>query len=115
MTLKTLFIFALLTLLVVPFSLQAQDNKTVKGVLVLRKGYNKVGKELPGEGDFYLKYGKKVIFVKLTPEGLSRDELTPLLDTKLKFVIVEGNGLLDTDDPNQQSRIGDYVIVVSAK
>lgn len=112
---KTLFLFALLILMVLPYSLHAQENKTVKGVLVLKKGYNKVGKVLPGDGDLYLQYNNKEVFVKVTSSGLSRDKLKRLLNKKRQFTIQENNGLLDTDDPNQQSRVGDYVVIIEAR
>lgn len=87
-------------------------SENVKAKLVLKKAYNKVGKEMKGEGDFYLKIGREEIFVKLSSSMVTRDELSPLLDKKSKFKIIRSEGLWDTDNPEVQSRIGPYVSIV---
>jgi hypothetical protein len=89
-----------------------QTSKVVEAKLIRKKAYNKVGKEMPYPGDFYLVSGGKEVFVKLMDSKVTSEKLETLLNKKSKFRIIEQNGLWDTDDPKVQSRIGDYVSII---
>lgn len=94
---------------------QDQVGETIKCTIVQKKAYNKVGKEMPGEGDLYIKYQGKEVFIKLMSSKVTLDELTPHIGEKITLVVQFEEGLWDTDDPNIQSRIGEYAIVLELK
>jgi hypothetical protein len=91
---------------------QLSDKKIIKGTLIQKKSYNKAGRELPGLGDYYLKIKKKEYFIKVSESTIDSEELKSLLGQKTKYEVIFSDGLWDTDDPNVQSRIGEYIVIL---
>lgn len=89
------------------------DEKTVTGTIVQRKGLNKAGNELPGPGDYYLEFKGESYFVKLSESNITADELSVFVGKKLSYKIQILDGLWDTDNPEVQSRIGEYVRILA--
>ena len=92
-----------------------EPTEIVKGKIIQKKSFNKAGRELPGDGDFFLKYKGEELFVKITEGKVTTEELHQNLNTKRKFEVRFSQGLWDTDDPNVQSRIGKYVVIMEVK
>lgn len=90
----------------------SSEIKVVKAKLILKKAYNKIGKEMPYEGDFYLVYDGQERFVKMMESDVTKADLDPLLNKTCKFEIIEEDGLWDTDNPEVQSRVGPYVRIL---
>ena len=88
------------------------ESEIVTGKLIRKKAYNKAGREMPGDGDFFLEIKGKEIFVKMMASEVTSDELKPLLNQKAKYRIIRSEGLWDTDDPRVQSRVGPYVAII---
>ena len=84
----------------------------MSGKLVYKPFINKGGREIPGVGDYFLDAGKESWFIRLDNSKVKEDELKPLLDQKVKLEVSQREGLWDTDDPNVQSRIGKYIVVL---
>ena len=82
---------------------------TYKGKLTIEDSYNKRGKKVGT--DYYLKIKGKSYFIKLIDSTIKEDELLPYLNKEMNFNGEILNGLWDTNDPNTQSRIGDYVVI----
>jgi len=110
---KLLSITFLLLLSTIGFSQKKQKPQEVKATIKLEQSINKAGNVMPGEGDFYLEYNGDSFFVKLSAGKVTRDQLKTVLNTKTSFEVIFDNGLWDTDDPNVQSRIGDYVRIMN--
>ncbi|MCE5211355.1 MAG: hypothetical protein LLG40_07360 [Deltaproteobacteria bacterium] len=82
------------------------DGKVVSETFI-----NKVGKENPKIIDLYFETGGKRYFIKFLDGSVSRNEMVQYLG---KNVRIQGNvkyGLWDTDNPNDQSRVGNYVVI----
>ena len=72
---------------------------------------NKVGRVFPEITDWYFEIGNKKLFIKTIAKKAMGVDLNKI---KGKVVKIKGkieNGLWDTDDPEVQSRIGEYLIV----
>lgn len=84
----------------------------VEGIVVQEQFINKGGKEIDGVFDFFLGYGNQKRFIKLMESKVSADDLLETIGKTASFEIIERHGLWDTDDPNVQSRVGDYVVIL---
>ena len=89
-----------------------EKTRKVKGIIVQEKSINKIGKEMPGPGDYYLKIKSKRYFIKFDYGSTMINDVEALLGEKRKFTVTFCNGLWDTDDPSVQSRVGDYVKII---
>ena len=85
--------------------------QTYSGTIVKHNFVDKGGREHKDIFDYYLKTDKGEIFIKISEGNVSRDELAKHLnkEIKVKALLIHW-GLWDTDDPNVQSRVGDYFI-----
>lgn len=92
---------------------QKETAKTVTARVLQIQGMNKAGRPLAGNGDFYLEYGGKQYFVKFSESKIKKAVLNRFIGKKMKFQVLEREGLWDTDDPEVQSRIGWYVVILS--
>ncbi|OIQ28478.1 MAG: hypothetical protein BM555_05795 [Crocinitomix sp. MedPE-SWsnd] len=109
-----LFSLSLLILIsTIGFAQKKPKQQEVKAVIKLDQSINKAGNVMPGEGDYYLIYNEESYFVKLSEGKVSREQLKAVLGTKTTFEVIFDNGLWDTDDPNVQSRIGNYVGIIN--
>lgn len=84
---------------------------TVEAKLIEKPFINKVGKEGSSK-DLYLVIKQHTYFIKWSASKVTKAEMMPFLNRKVKVKIDIRNGLWDTDDPNIQSRVGDYVAIL---
>ena len=91
---------------------ESMTGKIVKAKVVKEPTKNKAGRVLDGVFSYYLKYDGNSRFIKFSESEVSPSELDSIGDQNIEFRILEKNGLWDTDDPNVQSRIGDYVCIL---
>lgn len=92
-----------------------QKEKTrefVNGTIIEKKFVNKAGKKLDF-GELYLRTANQDYFIKLSECPMEKDDLLMLIGEKCKFKVAFKEGLWDTDDPNVQSRIGEYVTILA--
>lgn len=93
-------------------ALQSQVSaviKTVEARVMYEPFVNKAGVLVEGVGDYFLVYNDLHWFIKFTDGTVLREDIAKLKDQTAKFVVMEKEGLWDTDDPNVQSRVGKYV------
>ena len=83
----------------------------VSGKIISENFVNKAGKEYEWK-EYYLVYNGETRFIKISDSQIKPDELASIEGKTLQFRILEKTGLWDTNDPNAQSRIGDYVAVI---
>jgi len=113
------FLFSIFILFIASCEAQNEDNlnnledsvKIYTGVIVKENFVDKGGRVYDDAVDYYFKTDEGEVFIKIAAGNVSRDEIRKNLDKKVK---VKGKhiyfGLWDTDDPNVQSRVGDYFI-----
>lgn len=90
---------------------EVYDPIEVEAKVIYRPFVNKAGKTIEGSGDYFLEYGGEEWFIKFSAGSVLRDDVAPLLNQTALFRLTESDGLWDTDDPRQQSRVGKYVIL----
>jgi hypothetical protein len=81
----------------------------LSGMIFANSFINKVGEPNPDIQDYYFHYSGTNYFIKLSECNWEGN----ISDFNMKWVKVRGeirNGLWDTDDPNVQSRTGNYVV-----
>lgn len=93
--------------------------KIVEGKIIKTLQVNKAGRKLKIYDYFFVeKKSKKQYFIKSATNTISVDEIekhiiySDTLNNETKKLKIKGKkqtGLLDTDNPEQQSRIGDYI------
>lgn len=86
-------------------------GKKVSAEVVQEQFINKAGKPIEGAYELYLKFEEKKLFIKFMESDISRSDLEPYIGKSGTFIISEKTGLWDTEDPNVQSRFGDYVVI----
>lgn len=84
---------------------------TVEAKLIEKPFINKIGKEGSFK-DLYLVVKQHTYFIKWSASKVTKAEMMRFLNRKVKVKIEIRNGLWDTDDPNIQSRVGDYVVIL---
>jgi hypothetical protein len=72
---------------------------------------NKGGRLIEGVESLFLEVGTQQYFIKIQAGKVSRQTLKELLGQSIKLEGEIANGLWDSDDPNIQSRIGEYVVI----
>ncbi len=85
------------------------------GKIVGKPFVNKVGQESPKMIDLYFETGGKTYFIKFIDSNVSRNEMSQYINTRLKVEGRLGDGLWDTNDPNHQSRVGEYIVIEKIK
>lgn len=84
-----------------------------RGQLISLPFINKRGQIVAGQESWFLKTEEQQYFIKISAGKLSKELLFNYWD---KIIVVEGYisyGLWDTDDPMVQSRIGEYIVLMS--
>jgi len=91
------------------------DNMSIQvnGVITAVPTRNKAGRLLEGVSSYFLEYNDNRSFIKMMESKIEYDALKSLIDKPAIFEIQEKNGLWDTDDPNVQSRIGEYIVIIN--
>ncbi len=90
----------------------SQKFKTMKGKIVKVDFVNKGGQKIPGAFDYFFKINGEKLFIKITEGNVSGDEIAKFLNKEVEIKGFKSGGLWDTDDPNVQSRVGDYVVIL---
>jgi len=86
----------------------------IVGKIVAEQSTTKGGKPIEGVRTFYFEFGEEKIFIKFSeckPEIVT--ELKTMVDRDAVLRIERKTGNWDSDDPNVQSRIGEYCVVLS--
>jgi len=84
----------------------------MKGKIVKVNFVNKGGRKIPGAFDYFFEIDGKKLFIKITEGEVTRDEIAKHLDKEVEIKGYKSGGLWDTDDPNVQSRVGDYMVIL---
>lgn len=87
-------------------SVSIYDGKVVTEAFV-----NKVGQERPKIVDLYFETGGKRYFIKFLDSNVSRNEMTQYVNKGVKVQGKVNYGLWDTNNPNDQSRVGEYIVI----
>ncbi len=82
-----------------------------EGKVVGEPFINKVGQENPKIIDLYFETGGKKYFIKFLDSNISRNEMAQYINKTLKVQGKVNHGLWDTNDPNHQSRVGEYIVI----
>ena len=89
----------------------ASSFSLYEGKIVGQPFINKVGQEKPNMIDLYFETGGKRYFIKFGDSAVSRSELVQHLNKNLKVQGKINYGLWDTNNPNDQSRVGEYIVI----
>lgn len=84
---------------------------TLKGKIIKRPFENKAGKIVKGVYDYFLIVQGINYFIKTNKSSLNISKLENLLNKEIICSVIFKLGLWDSDDNNQQSRVGKYVIL----
>lgn len=82
------------------------------GLVVYEAFVNKAGRLIEGVGDYFLEIDGKRFFIKFRSGKVLRTAIEAKLGQIIKAKGYLDKGLWDTDDPNVQSRVGEYVVLV---
>ena len=82
-----------------------------EGKVVGEPFISKVGQEDPRIIDLYFVTGGKKYFIKFLDSSVSRNEVLPYVNKGLKVQGKVNYGLWDTNNPNEQSRVGEYLVI----
>lgn len=85
------------------------DNQEAK--IVVEPFVNKAGREYPDLAEYYLEFNEEQYFIKFSESGITPATLKPLVGQSVYFDGELREGMWDSDDPNVQSRIGNYLAV----
>ena len=89
----------------------SENTITAEVEIIAQMSSNKAGK--PMGADLYLKHGSSSYYIKQM--SCPADVLPMLKLGKINATYEIKNGLWDTDNPEVQSRIGEYVVVYKVK
>ncbi len=87
------------------------NGKIMKGKIVYINFTDKGGRVHENIGDYFFEDTENQYFIKFTKSTVSQDEIAKFKDKEIEISGEIEDGLWDTDDPNVQSRIGEYVII----
>lgn len=91
---------------------QDENIETVwmRGKVISKSFVNKVGKEFPDISEFYFRHFYKNYFIKMS-ESEQNVVLSEYYDDFARVNCEIREGLWDGDDPNAQSRVGEYLAI----
>ncbi len=92
------------------FSSSKTSNKWMCGKIVIESFVDKGGRQHPEMQEYYFIHFDKKYFIKLS-ESQFIGSLSDYKDTYVRIHATIKSGLWDTDDPNVQSRIGNYITI----
>lgn len=90
-------------------SIKVYDNKEAK--IIAEIFVDKGGREHPEIVEYYLEFGGKQHWIKFADSKVSVEAVKALAGQTIYFDGKLENGLWDTDNPEVQSRIGEFLIV----
>jgi len=82
-----------------------------EGRIITSAFKNKIGKELAGISDNMFRTKNESYFIKLSESKISIVDVERLMGEEISIEGEIRDGLWDTDDPNVQSRIGNYIVI----
>lgn len=99
-------------------SSQTNENTDVpsmnySGKIVTKNFINKIGKEDSEHPELYFSMDSSNYFIKFSEGNVLRDEVEKYINQAASIQGEIKNGLWDTNDPNMQSRVGDYIVIYS--
>lgn len=83
----------------------------MEGIFIERSFINKAGREYTSVRELYFRTGGEEYFVRLDRSRVKADLLRALAGKPVRVRAVKAFGLWDTDDPNVQSRVGEYLMI----
>ena len=86
-------------------------GQEMTGKFVLVPFHNKIGRPIEGINDWFFETKGKRLFIKGLAAGITNDDLKKMKGKTVKIRAELEEGLWDTDDPNVQSRVGEYLMV----
>ncbi len=87
------------------------NSKLYTGKIIKVNFVDKAGREHKDSFNYFFESEGKQYFIKITEGNVNRDELAEHYNKVIKVrAVIILFGLWDTDDPNVQSRVGDYLI-----
>ena len=90
----------------VDYTLKIYEGKIVK-VQFIDKG----GRVHEDIYSYYFETENEKLFIKIQEGKVHRDNITKYYNKLIKINGYKSFGLWDTDDPNVQSRVGDYIVI----
>ncbi len=88
-----------------------ENQKIMKGTIEREQFENKIGKKVKGIYDYKFTTKNKTYHINLHESSVTEAEMKQILGKKIKVALSVKDGLWDTDDPNVQSRVGEYVAI----
>ncbi len=82
-----------------------------KAKVIAQAFTNKAGREYPDIVEYFLEFGGRRHFIKFSESRITPEQLKPYAGKTILFDGELVEGLWDTDDPNVQSRVGEYLVV----
>ncbi len=82
----------------------------MSGKIITKAFTNKIAKENPDVQEFYFRHFYSDYFIKLSESRLNED-LSSYIDSYVRINAEIKNGQWDSDNPNVQSRVGDYIVI----
>lgn len=122
MTLKSgFFILVLFSIFIFLFSnCESDDNKNyvtmndstevLKGKIIKVNFVDKGGFVHDDIFSYFFKNETGQIFIKIQEGNVSGETIESHFNKEIKVRAIKKNGLWDTDDPNVQSRVGEYIV-----
>lgn len=84
---------------------------TVEARVVKKPFVQKNGNELDFS-EYYLEVKQHSYFIKWSESNVKPVEIDPFVNKKVKLKIEIKDGLWDTSNPNEQSRMGNYAVIL---
>ncbi|MFH2095091.1 MAG: hypothetical protein ABIJ16_05275 [Bacteroidota bacterium] len=85
---------------------------TGTGKIVKIQFVDKGGRPVEGVYDLYIEFDGKQYFIKTSGSKYTFNELLEYEGKEINCKININRGLWDTDDPNVQSRVGNYAVIM---
>lgn len=115
-----IFLFSIFSLLIISCNSNTGVTKDVKvkednleifeGKIIKVQFVDKGGRVHEDIFSYYFETNNEKLFIKIQDGKVKRDEIAKYYNTKIKIEGYKTFGLWDTDDPNVQSRVGDYIV-----
>lgn len=100
---------------------QKASSQYYSGNFIKKLQVNKVGKKLKTydyfflvdktKKEYFIKFNKKTISIENVEQHIIYSDTVNNISKPLSIKGIVKQGLLDTDDPKQQSRIGEYILI----
>jgi len=88
------------------------DTVTLEGKFLKEQFFNKAGREIPGVFDWFFETIGNKYFVKIRAEDVTTEKLEIYKNELLHVRGLIFEGLWDTDNPDVQSRVGKYIVIL---